>query len=308
MKINSISQYNKYNGNTLKNSKAPTFKGGVSLPIKEMSKFYTKLADTKGFQNVIKNFSKSNRTFTHLLTMESIFLSGFYMIGTLTNKKIKKEQKPQMVINDTLTLGVSTAGAYLLDDKVSSFVNKFTEHYFAKHSDFYKKLGAKTKEAEMGKLLEKVSEAASQTGEKAAQGVDDVVNLMSTQLKNIVGEEGKTKAFQITHDKLDEVAKSVKVAITDNKGNCQKAAETVKGIVDDVYSKSAARIEANNSFGGFNKLKTLVLFGIIYRYLGPVVVTPIANKLSSKLFDKSKKECNKDCSKSDKPKETANKK
>ena len=36
------------------------------------------------------------------------------------------------------------------------------------------------------------------------------------------------------------------------------------------------------------KLKTIVIFGLIYRYIGPVLVTPLANKISSKLFKNDK--------------------
>ena len=121
MKINSIT--NNYNfKNTPQNvqNKPQSFKGIVPEPVVNgLSKFYERVASTDGFQKLINGFSKSDRTFTHLMVADSIILSGFYMINTLRNKKIKKEQKPQMLINDTLTLGVSAAGSYLLDDKVN---------------------------------------------------------------------------------------------------------------------------------------------------------------------------------------------
>ena len=59
--------------------------------------------------------------------------------------------------------------------------------------------------------------------------------------------------------------------------------------IDDVYDKLAGKIEADKIIPGINKIKTLVIFGIIYRYLSPVIMTPIANKISAKFFDKKDK-------------------
>ena len=100
----------------------------------------------------------------------------------------------------------------------------------------------------------------------------------------------KSKAFQVTTDKLDDVAKNITSAIRSNKGNADKAKEAVAGTIDDIYGKLAGKLEADKIIPGINKIKTVVIFGIIYRYLGPVLVTPLANKLSSKLFDKKKPE------------------
>jgi hypothetical protein len=291
MKINNVNNQYQYKNqrNVSKQQETPAFKGGVPQPIVNgLSDFYTGVAKTSGFQGFIKNFSKSNKTFTYLLVAESCFLSGFYMINTLRNKKIKKEQKPQMLINDTLTLGVSTAGACLAEDKITDVVMKASEKYFTKHSDFYTQLGQKAQETAAstpkGDLLSKVGEITGKTGDELSKGVDDVASMLGGHLKGIIGEEGKQKAFQISSDTLKNTQESIKTAITENAGNAEKAQEKVKELVDDLYSKSAARAEADKVLPGINKLKVLVIFGIIYRYLGPVVITPIANKLSSKLL------------------------
>ena len=280
MKVNNIN--NQYNYSK------PSFKGLTPKPVVQgLSKFYENVAATKPFQSFIKNFSKSDKTFTHILVAESCFLSGFYMINTLRNKKIKKEQKPQMIINDALTLGVSTAGAYLLEDKITDVVMKGSEKYFAKNKDFYMNLGKKAQEVFSPKteLLAKVGEAASKTGDDMAKGVESVVSTLGSHLKSIVQQEGSKKAFQITPDKFESVKSSVVDAIKTS-GSAEKAKETVKGLVDDVYNVASARAEADKTLSGINKLKVLVILGLIYRFLGPVIITPIANKLSSKLFAK----------------------
>lgn len=279
------------NKNMRNNNAAPSFKGTVPQPVvKGLSKFYDSVAANGGFKKFIKNFSLSDNTFTHLLVAESCFLSGFYMINTLRNDKISKEQKPQMLINDALTLGVSTAGAYLVEDKITNVVMKGAEKHFEKNKSYYMDLGKKVmasaESTPKGELLSKVGEVVSKSGDELSKGIDDVAAMIGKHAKNLIAEEGKFKAFQIGNDKLASVQNSVKDAVRNNAGNADKAKEAVAGLVDDIYNSSAARAEADKILPGINKLKVLVIFGIIYRYIGPVVITPIANKISSKFFDK----------------------
>lgn len=279
------------NKNMRNNNAAPSFKGSVSQPVVNgLSKFYDTVASNKGFQKFISGFSHSDKTFTHILVAESCFLSFFYMFNTWKNKNIKKEQKPQMLINDALTLGVSTAGAYLIEDKITNVVMKGAEKHFENNKSYYMDLGKKAlasaESTPKGELLNKVGEVVNKAGDELTQGLDDVVSMIGKHAKNLVAEEGKFKAFQIGKDQLSSVQDIVKETIKNNAGNADKAKEAVSGIVDDIYNSSAARAEADKILPGINKLKVLVIFGIIYRYLGPVVITPIANKISSKFFDK----------------------
>ena len=289
MRINSINntyQFKKNSNNYNNNPKTQSFKGVPSTITEPLSNFYEKVASKGGFQKFISKFSKTN-SFTHLMVAESCFLSGFYMINTLKNKKIKKEQKPQMLINDALTLGVSTAGAYFLDDKVTKVVDNLSNNYFTKNQDFYinkAKESAKNLAQKTG-IMDDIFNAAK---EATDDGIGAVTKKIGEQLSGIVAKGDKTKAFQISADKLKEVQEGVSNAIKANKGNMEGAKKAATGLIDDVYDKLAGKVEADKVIPGINKIKTLVIFGIIYRYLGPVVVTPIANKLSSKLFSNKK--------------------
>ena len=288
MKINSIN--NQYQLNTRRNNiqnssqrqQNPSFGGVKDVIAKPLSDFYDKVASTGKLQNFVTKFSRTN-SFTHLMVAESCFLSGFYMINTLRNKKIKKEQKPQMLINDAMTLGVATAGAYLLDNKVTNVVNRVADNYFKNNADFY---------------IDKAKDAAQKMaagikddiGKATVDASDDAISAITKKIGEQFKGMDKSKAFQVTTDKLDEVAKNITSAIKSNKGNADKAKEAVAGTIDDIYGKLAGKVEADKIIPGINKIKTVVIFGIIYRYLGPVLVTPLANKLSSKLFDKKKPE------------------
>ena len=289
MKINSINNQYKYGINKSKSSNkqnVQSFKGAPNVITEPLSNFYENVASKGGFQKFISKFSRT-KSFTHLMVAESCFLSGFYMINTLRNKKIKKEQKPQMIINDALTLGVSTAGAYLLDDKVTKVVDTLSNNYFIKNQDFYiskAKESAKNMAQKTG-IMDDIFNAAKEASD---DGISAVTKKIGEQLSGIVTKGDKAKAFQISPDKLKEVQDGVSNAIKSNKGNMEGAKKAAAGLVDDVYDKLAGKVEADKIVPGINKIKTLVIFGIIYRYLGPVVVTPIANKLSSKFFSNKK--------------------
>lgn len=295
MKINSINNQYQYNtrkaqnNNSAQKQHTPSFNGGIKDAIAEpLSGFYTKVASKAPFQKFVSKFSRTN-SFKHLMFAESCFLSGFYMFNTLRNKKIKKEQKPQMLINDTLTLGVSTAGAYFLDGIVTKGVDKLANNYFTNNQDFYinkAKEVAKNMEQKTG-ILDDICNAAKDATD---DGINAVTKKIGDQLKGIISKGSEAKAFQISADKLKDIQNGVADAIKSNKGNMDEARKVATGFIDDAYDKLAGKVEADKVLPGINKLKTVVAFGLIYRYLGPVLVTPLANKLSSKFFDKKKPE------------------
>ncbi len=304
MKINNINgQYtntraiNNNNINNKNNSQtAPSFKGGDKpKELTTFGNFYKKVADSSIFQKGIKFFSQSDRTFTHLLVIESTILSGFYMINTLRNKKIEDEQKPQMIINDTLTLGLSTAGAYFAEDKVSDVINKKSEEYFKNNSDFYINLGKeqqkKTEKSPISELLEKTAETFGKKGEELRNGLNETTGMIKNHLKNITGKADKLKTFQTTEDKVQQLQNSVKDSILNSK-TAKEAQTKVMNVAEGLYDSSAARAEADKVMSGIRKLKVLVVFGFIYRFVGPVAITPVANKLSSKFFPSAKEAAN----------------
>lgn len=294
MRINNINlQYQNNNRiankNVAQKQNSPSFSGIKEVVSEPLSRLYDSVAGSTGFQKFVSKFSRTN-SFTHLMFADSCILSGFYMLNTLRNKKIKKEQKPQMLINDALTLGVSATGAYFLDDKVSGLVTKFTDNYFASNSGFYIE---QAKQVAGNKGIAYKKGIIEEIGNAAINATDDVIANITTKIGEHFKGMDKTKAFQVTGEKLKEVQDDVANAIRANKGNSSEAIKAVTGTLDDVYDKLAGKFEANKLMPGINKIKTLVVFGLIYRYIGPVLVTPLANKLSSKFFDKKNEKAQK---------------
>ncbi len=298
MKINSINPNIYHTNNTTRRvNSTPAFGaadgqqalGSVSKVLAK--KVFPAIANFKPFQMFVAQLSKIDKNFTVLMITDSIILSSFYMINTAKNKKIKKEQKPQMLINDLLTLGVSASGSIFLDGKINEMVAKGTEKYIANRKDFYRNLAVKNGiKTPFESIMTQVGETVKKSGEELKQGAQNITETVGESLRGLVGE----KTFQIKKEDLETVQSTVKEAITKAPDT---AKEVVNGQLKNLYADLAGRIEADKFAAGMQKVKTLVIFGIIYRYLGPVVVTPLANNLSSRLLAKKNKQAEKAASK-----------
>lgn len=118
------------NINKSKNFKANlSFKGAGAVVTEGIAKGVGKIADKKGFRNFVEWLGKKDQWFPHLIAAESLLLSGFYMQQTAASKRIEKDQKPAMIINQGITALACTAGAYLIDGKVNKMLDKFKGVY-----------------------------------------------------------------------------------------------------------------------------------------------------------------------------------
>lgn len=88
-----------------------------------------KIVDTKGFRGFMEWLGKKEKWFPHLIAAESLWLSAFYMQQTAASKKIEKDQKPAMILNQGITALLCTAGAYVIDGKVNKMLEKFKAVY-----------------------------------------------------------------------------------------------------------------------------------------------------------------------------------
>lgn len=195
MKINNNLNYlsavkAQQNANAFKSAARPqgsqvAFGGAAAAVAQKAPSAITKgigaVIEKAGNTNLLKKMAhligNSKFGYTHLLTIESVILTGFYMSNTAKNDKIKKEQKLPLMINDALVTVFSAVCNYTLD----GFINK------------------------------------------------------------------KIKSFQNVFKQLN---------------------------------KNVDEKTLNKYLTGIDKFKSIVIFTMIYRYLGPVVLTPVANKIS----------------------------
>ena len=118
--------YDKASG---KAQSTPSFKGAGALVTEGIAKGVGKIADTNGFKKFIEWFKEKNNWFPHLIAAESLWLSGFYMQQTAKSKSIEKDQKLPMILNQGITAGLCTVGAYGLDGVINKKLDKYKEVY-----------------------------------------------------------------------------------------------------------------------------------------------------------------------------------
>lgn len=245
-----------YNQQSVNNCKPkPSFKGGegaLSKVVNSESSFY------KSMEKVYNDFSevlaknvvphimdnklmgwiaeKSKNTgllFNHFQAVGSLITSGLYMQKTLSNKDLDKDRKQTLAINQGLTFGISTVGAYALD----KYLNNWWQGVTAKYAGL------------------QLDDATLATRFKSAN-------------KEIKAENKLIKA-------ANKVAGAVKKELKKTKS------------VGDFIDKSGKHTEEtlnslNIRLKGMDVLKKMLVFGMVYRYLVPVLVVPIANKIGEK--------------------------
>ena len=301
MKINSINNQYNYNnkmfsaGKNTENSNMPSFKAAPAGPVTEaLAGMYGKTAKTGIFQKFVKKLS-SYDSFKILLIAESFYLSSWYLINDLFDKKIDKDQKPQMAAHDILTFGMSTAGALLIDDGLSAAVKKGGEKHIKNHSDYYIQLGKealKKKEVSpLTELIESASRAAGETGGKLQAGIKETLKIAQKGMKGLAGKDGRLNTFQITKEKYKEVQDGIEAAIKNASNNTDAAKglkETLTSLTGKLFEQAAARAEADKTIDGLNKIGKILMVAFTYRYFGSVLASRWSVKLTDKLFPNKK--------------------
>ena len=130
VKSNYDTAYDKaFDQTKLNKSANPSFKGAGAIVTEGIAKGVGKIADTNGFKKFIEWFKDQKNWFPHLIAAESLWLSGFYMQQTAKSKSIEKDQKLPMILNQGITAGLCTVGAYGLDGVINTKLDKYKEVY-----------------------------------------------------------------------------------------------------------------------------------------------------------------------------------
>ncbi len=226
------------------------------------------------FAEVVRN--SGDRLFQHCLTVGSVITSGLYMQRTLTNDKLDKDRKQTLAVNQFLTLGVSTAGAYLLDD----YLKEWWENVSARY------VGLRVADSNFDKDFKDTNKAISAINKNLKSNptvdLDNLIEQIKTErnlsddsynlLKDTV--KGAKKAALEDGDKLKKI-KPVKL---------NKFIEKMvkKGRIAQLPDKLSKQLK------GLGFLRSMIVFGFVYRYFVPVAVTKPANKLCDMYLERKK--------------------
>lgn len=186
--------------------------------------FVARSMNTELVGKFANKFEKSKLITNHILTIGAATGTGMYMYKTskLPEENMPEDRKKVLMLNQALTFGVSTAGAYWLDGKLINKWKKATNRY----AELY------TKDKDISKKIDNIN----------------------AELKK----QGKNKI-----DLIDYAA-------------------------DTLHDKKLV-----NRLKGMDIAKKLLIFTLIYRYLVPVAVTPVANKLGDKYLAYKKEQSEK---------------
>ncbi len=268
---------NTYNSSNYNYGKAKVpFTGGTNFksklfnPVyKQYDKFTDWIADNYYKRFYRSNFAKwfldktknvKNMT-THMSAVGATLISGMYTIRTLQNDKLDKEKRKTLAINDMMTWAISTAGAYLIDGKLAKWWDGVTTRFAANY------------------LLDNPK----------AKRIRTFGDWNPANLNKFM-----QKWYIVKNRRIDNLNRKIALSIADGtykgarKPNLQHVAEQVsyKNIRDfnlDVLKNK----HLTTLIDGMGVLKSLFVFGMVYRYVVPVLVMKPANKLGAYLHRKS---------------------
>lgn len=268
---------------------------------------FGKLASLKQMQNLV-NWLKNKNYQEHLAAFVGCTLSGFYMRDTARSKTIEKDQKMPLIVNQGAVCALSTAGGYTVNRYLNKKLNGLTETFHI----------SQIKDKELQKEFVKCKEDYSyiSTFKEKAQSIPnwkvlfkdaDTKFEFNNEIKNYIKEALKKNPDDAEGKNFLEKIKSVKPTATQDK------ADIIKEMFLETKEKSKSlktahnRIMMNNAItnlakslknqgkpyltnmmNGFKTAKALMVFALLYRFVGPVFATPIANQFSAKIENKKK--------------------
>lgn len=191
------------------------------------------IMDNKLMGWIAEKSKGSNLLFNHFQAVGSLITSGLYMQKTLANKDLDKDRKQTLAINQGLTFGISTVGAYALDNYLDNWWQGVTAKY----------AGLQLNDKTLATRFKSENQAIREEN-KLTKAANKVAGAVKKELK-------KTKSVE---DFIDKNGKHTK--------------ETLKTL--------------KMRLSGMGLLKKMLVFGMVYRYLVPVLVVPIANKIGEK--------------------------
>lgn len=227
-----------------------------------------------GFAEKVQN--TGDLLFQHCLTTGSVITSGLYMQRTLANDNLDKDRKNTLAVNQFLTLCVSTAGAYLLDGYLKDWWENVSARY----------VGLKVLDNNFDKDFKDVNKTLNSLNKALKTNPDTDVKEFAVQAKKThsMTEEG----YKFLTDTIDSAVKTAKENDEPlKKIKTIKLDKFTKKLVDNGRIPKLAE-KAQKQVKGMGLLRSMIVFGFVYRYFVPVAVTKPANKLCDMYLEHKK--------------------
>lgn len=297
--------------NNFRNAKATSFQGVPPVrsklfdPVTKQYDNLTEFIANKYYAAIYKSpFAKwfidktksvKNMT-THMSAIGATLISGMYTVRTLQNDKLDSEKRKTLALNDVMTWGLSTAGSYFIDNKLASWwdrvTNRFTANYLLDNprAKRLRTLG----DWNPAHLQEMMGKKFSMDAD--ASNIDNVIAEAKKNGFQVSGvEDGKInftlpgKFNKLISERIDRINKAIE---DPNYKGLRKPLQHVD--MDPVISNIRdfnldvlKNKRLTTLIDGFSVLKSLFVFGMVYRYIVPVMVMKPANKLGAYIHKKN---------------------
>lgn len=264
------------------------------------------LASTKPVQKLI-DFLKDKNYQQHIVATVGMVLSGFYMADTARSKTIEKDQKMPLIMNQGIVAAASTVGGYTLDNYLTKKLSKFTETFNIANIedksvqnimiDMHAKKD-KLQKSDIEKLFAKISNVEENKKYSWQKDIVESFEFNSGIKKQLQAELKKSPEDSVIKNVLEEINKIPK---KDAEKQFKANEIFIKNMgksefMQKIFSKHAFNNSLKLVTNGEKKLsqlmtglkvaKSIMVFGLIYRFISPVVATPIANSMSARIEKK----------------------
>lgn len=238
------------------------------------SHFAKHVLDNKYFGQFANKLKNTDKLFQHSLTVGSAITSGLYMQRTLTNKDMDKDRKKTLAVNQGLTFLVATAGAYTLD----KYLNNWWENVSAKYVQL------QTNDAGFAKDFKDIRTSIDRINKGLKKDKNaDVFKLAEDAKKDLKMNQGAIDILDGTLNKAVKESENGKVKSVSN----MRLDAFIRKLVKAERLKPLAE-ETSKKIKGIGLLKSMLVFGFVYRYFVPVAVTKPANILCEKYLARKK--------------------
>ncbi len=214
----------------------------------------------KWFADKTKNVK--NMT-THMAAIGATLISGMYTVRTLQNDKLENDKRKTLALNDVFTWAFSTAGSYFLDSKLANWWDVVTTRFAANY------------------LLDNPRAKRIRTfGDWDPRNINQFMN----------------DWYNIKNKRIDELNKKIKESLADGsyrglrrpnlhhvKPDEAIAYKNIRDFNLDVLKNK----RLTTLIDGMGIFKSLFVFGMVYRYIVPVMVMKPANKIGAYIHKKN---------------------
>lgn len=236
--------------------------------------FTAKIVDSRPMNYIADKFKNSGNLYQHCMTLGSLITSGLYMEKTLTNDKLDKDRKKTLAVNQGLTFVVSTAGAYSLDKYLKNWWENVTAKY----------VGYQLDDANFLKDFKDVKLAISEVNKGLKSNSSANVDKLAEEVK-----KQNTNMSETAKKYFEHAIKKAKQNADDGVKSVEKL--DLKKYIDKLVGDKkipALSKELSGKIKGMGLLRTMLVFGFVYRFFVPVVVTKPANWLCDKYLSHKK--------------------